>query len=98
MLSCRTEGTNIEAFSLHPGSIATNLSRHMGVVGSVIKFGLSWFSKTTEQVAFGPSTRNASLYSQLSCIAGQILWSHQVTATHIASARPSSANFVTELE
>lgn len=50
MLSCRTEGTNIEAFSLHPGSIATNLSRHMGVVGSVMNFGLSWFSKTTEQV------------------------------------------------
>ena len=48
--SCRTDGTNIEAFSLHPGSIATNLSRHMGIFGSVMNLGLSWFSKTMQQV------------------------------------------------
>ena len=47
---CRTDGTNIKAFSLHPGSIATNLSRHMGMMGSVMNLGLSWFSKTIEQV------------------------------------------------
>ncbi|KAL3151249.1 hypothetical protein ABBQ38_013088 [Trebouxia sp. C0009 RCD-2024] len=50
-LARRTEGTNIEAFSLHPGTIATNLSRHVGLVGSVANLGLSWFSKSTEQGA-----------------------------------------------
>lgn len=45
----RTAGTNIEAFTLHPGSIATNLGRHMGWMQT---FG--WlakpFLKTPEQV------------------------------------------------
>ena len=48
---CRTSGTNIEAFSLHPGSIATGLTRHMGILGTVANYGLSWVSKNLEQVS-----------------------------------------------
>lgn len=67
LLSCRTEGTNIEAFSLHPGSIATNLSRHMGIFGSAMNLVLSWFSKSTEQVLLNTAPI-CCLLMHLACI------------------------------
>lgn len=46
---CRTQGTGIEVFSLHPGSIMTNLGRHFGRIQS-LGFLLKPFLKTPEQV------------------------------------------------
>ena len=47
--ACRTQGTNIEAFSLHPGSITTNLGRHLGVIVN-LAFLIKPFLKNVEQV------------------------------------------------
>ena len=49
-MHCRLQGSNIEVFSLHPGIIATGLSRHMGLLKYAIDYGLYFFSKSTEQV------------------------------------------------
>ena len=61
--SCRLQGSNIEVFCLHPGIIASGLSRHMGLLKYTINYGLYFFSKSTEQVWYG-SAALLTLYSQ----------------------------------
>lgn len=46
----RLQGSNIEVFSLHPGVIATGLSRHMGIVHYIKCYVMSFCLKSTEQV------------------------------------------------
>jgi hypothetical protein len=61
--SCRLQGSNIEVFCLHPGIIASGLSRHMGLLKYAINYGLYFFSKSAEQVRHG-SAALLMLYSQ----------------------------------
>ncbi len=63
MYACRLQGSNIEVFCLHPGIIASGLSRHMGLLKYAINYGLYFFSKSAEQVRYGPAVLLAS-YSQ----------------------------------
>ena len=49
-MHCRLQRSSIEVFSLHPGIIATGLSRHMGLLKYAINYGLYFFSKSTQQV------------------------------------------------
>lgn len=50
-LASRLQGSNIEVFCLHPGIIASGLSRHMGLLKYAIDYGLYFFSKSAEQGA-----------------------------------------------
>lgn len=50
-LANRLQGSNIEVFSLHPGVIATGLSRHMGIVHYIKCYVMSFCLKSTEQGA-----------------------------------------------
>lgn len=50
-LARRTQGTNIQAFSLHPGVILTGLSRHLALLRLFITVGLYFKRKTPEQGA-----------------------------------------------
>jgi len=46
---CRTKQTSMEVFSLHPGSIVTNLGRHLGMLQN-LGFLLKPFLKNAQQV------------------------------------------------
>jgi len=42
---------NVQAFAIHPGVIATNLTRHMGIQGAIFKVVGSLFMKSVQQGA-----------------------------------------------
>ena len=47
---CRNQGTNIQAFSVHPGIIFTGLWKNNPILTPILKLGSSLFAKSPEQV------------------------------------------------
>ncbi|MCD7469700.1 Short-chain dehydrogenase TIC 32, chloroplastic [Datura stramonium] len=80
----KEEGVEITANSLHPGTITTNVFRHMGVFyGLVSKFG-KFILKNVQQGA--STTCYVALHPQLKGISGEYFWDNNL-ATTTAMAR-----------
>ena len=65
---CRTEGTNVEAFALHPGVILTGLWQHTPVLKPFLKLAGCFFAKNPAQVRRLVDASSFSSRTPLRCV------------------------------
>ncbi|KAL8498457.1 hypothetical protein ACS0TY_021690 [Phlomoides rotata] len=77
----KEEGVEITANSLHPGAIATNLSRHMPIVEGVVKWVGKYFLKNIPQ---GAATNcYVALHPQVKGVSGEYFMDSNISKTSV---------------